>query len=215
MNDEQAKPLDLDTISLLIPQAREGSDTAREELLQHIQSYLALMAAKNNVQHLQAKFGNSDIVQQSLAQVIQGFDQFRGESSKEFYGWLNQIVANEAKQLQRDHHRQKRDVKRERRMQSEQSGSDVVGFVPQDGQPTPSSNAMAREELRQFTDALEKLPADYAEVVRLRSLESLPFQQVAEKMDRTVDSVRKIWYRAIVKLQQEVDSKEPNDEQQS
>ena len=92
-------PLDLDTLSLLIPQVKVGSDAAREELLRHIQSYLTLMAARNNVRHLQAKFGNSDIVQQSMAQVIQGIGEFRGESSEEFYGSLNQIVANEARRL--------------------------------------------------------------------------------------------------------------------
>jgi len=205
LNDEQAKPLDLDTISLLIPQVKAGSEDARDELLQHIQSYLGLMAAKNNVAHLQAKFGNSDIVQQSLAQIVHGFDQFRGESSKEFYGWLNQIVANEAKRLQRDHHRQKRDIARERRL--DHSGSNAA-IIPADHQPTPGTNALAQEELRLLSSALDRLPEDYAEVVRLRSLESLPFQQVADKMNRSVDSVRKIWYRAIVKLQQEVESKD-------
>lgn len=203
MSDEQANPPELDTISRLIPEIKAGSDTARDQLLVHIQSYLALMASKNNVQHLQAKFGHSDIVQQSLAQVVHGFDQFRGASSKEFYGWLNQIVANEAKRLQRDHHRQKRDVARERRL--DQSGS-FAALVPPDGQLTPRSKALAAEEMQQLTEALERLPEDYAQVVKLRSLESLPFQEVAKRMDRTVDSVRKIWYRAIVKLQQEVDS---------
>jgi RNA polymerase sigma-70 factor (ECF subfamily) len=44
------------------------------------------------------------------------------------------------------------------------------------------------------------LPADYAEVIVLRHLEALPFAEVAQRMGRTVDSVEKIWIRALTQL---------------
>ena len=115
---------------------------------------------RNNVPHLQAKFGTSDIVQQSLAQVIQGFDNFRGDSAKEFFGWLNQIVANDAKKLQRDYHREKRNLARERPLASDQGGSNI-GFVPTDEQLTPKSQALAAEQIELFYVALDRIPEAY------------------------------------------------------
>lgn len=203
-NDEPAPDIDLDTVSLLVPRAKEGSEEARAELLECVQDYVLLMAQKNTSPGMQGKFGASDVVQQSLAQVIQGFDNFRGNSANEFYGWLGRIVENEVKQLQRDFRRDKRDITRERPMAVDHSGSGV-GFVPADRQPTPKSRALAAEELALFQEALDRLSDDYAEVIQLRSLERLSFKEVAGRMERSVDSVTKLWYRAILKLQQEFD----------
>ncbi len=200
--------IDLDTVSLLVPRARLGEEEARDQLLEHVQSYMTLMAKQNSPRHLQGKFGTSDIVQQSLAQVIRGFDGFRGKSKGEFYAWLKVIVTNEAKKLQRDFHRDKRNVLRERPMTTDNSGSGF-GFVPADDALTPGANAIAAEQIAQLHGALEALPEDYAEVIRLRSLERLSFKDVAEQMNRSLDSVTKLWYRAILKLQQEL---ERNDE---
>jgi len=210
-DEDHAAEIDLDTVSLLVPKAKEGCDAARSELFEHIQSYLLLMARRNNVQELQAKFGTSDVVQQSLAQVVQGFDDFRGQSTKEFYGWLNQIVANEAKKLQRDYHREKRDVKRERPMVADLSGS-KNGFVAADKHPTPRSQALAAEQIELFHKALDRLPDEYAEVIRLRSLQRLTFKDVATQMDRSVNAVTKLWFRAILKIQQEVGSSDESRE---
>ena len=200
--------IDLDTVSLLVPRAKDGSSDAREQLLAHIQDYVNLMAKQNAPAKLQGKFGTSDVVQQSLAQVIRGFDGFRGSSKGEFYAWLRTIVTNEANKLQREYHRDKRNVDRERPLAADLSGSGL-GFVPTDGQPTPRANAIAAEQIEKLHSALEKLPDDYAQVIRLRSLERLSFKDVAEQMDRSFDSVTKLWYRAILKLQQEL---EPEDE---
>lgn len=200
--DLDAPDIDLDTVSLLVPKAKEGSDQARAELLEYVQDYVLLMARKNTSRGMQGKFGASDVVQQSLAQVIQGFDNFRGNSASEFYGWLGRIVENEVKQLHRDLRREKRDIARERPLAVDPSGSGA-GFVPADQQPTPKSRALAAEEIALFQEALDRLPDDYAEVIRLRSLERKSFKEVAAEMDRSLNSVTKLWYRAILVLQQE------------
>ena len=51
-----------------------------------------------------------------------------------------------------------------------------------------------------LADAIKSLPADYGEVIILRHLEGLPLSEVAQRMDRTVDSVKKLWVRGIAKL---------------
>lgn len=207
-NSEPVPDIDLDTVSLLVPRAKQGSEEARDQLLAHVQDYMRLMATQNAPGNLQGKFGASDVVQQSLAQVIQGFDDFRGNTAGEFYGWLKVIVTNEVRKLQRDYRRDKRNVDLERPLAADLSGS-RPGFVPEDGQPTPRAHAIAAEQVQQLHEALDQLPEDYAEVIRLRSLERMSFKDVAASMDRSFDSVTKLWYRAILKLQQEL---EPDDD---
>ncbi len=203
VDQNETPPIDLDTVSLLVPQAREGSERARSLLLEHVQDYVVLMARQRLSPNLQGKVGTSDVVQQSLAQVIQGFDGFRGTTAQEFYGWLNRIIANEVKKLQRDFHRDKRNVRREQPLGTHYQDSGT-GFVPTDRQRTPGSAAIAAEQIALFHETLASLPADYAEVIRLRSLERLPFKEVAEAMNRSFDSVTKLWYRAILMLQEEL-----------
>ena len=53
-----------------------------------------------------------------------------------------------------------------------------------------------------LADALGQLPDDYREVLILRHLEGLSFPEVARRMGRTVDSVKKLWARALARLRQ-------------
>jgi RNA polymerase sigma-70 factor (ECF subfamily) len=53
-----------------------------------------------------------------------------------------------------------------------------------------------------LADALARLPDEYREVVVLRHLEELSFPEVAERMKRSVDSVQKLWVRALARLRQ-------------
>ena len=55
-----------------------------------------------------------------------------------------------------------------------------------------------------LADALAELPEAYHEVIVLRHLEGLTFPQVAERMGRTVDSVEKLWLRAVTRLRQKM-----------
>ena len=51
---------------------------------------------------------------------------------------------------------------------------------------------------------MEKLPSEMATVIRLRTLEELPFKEVADQMGKSYDAVNKLWRRAIVKFQNEL-----------
>jgi RNA polymerase sigma-70 factor (ECF subfamily) len=210
-NQEPSIEIDLDTISLLVPKAKQGSGVARAELLAHVQGYASLMARQHLKPNLQAKVGVSDVVQQSMAQIIQGFDGFRGTTKAEFYGWMGQIVKNEVRRLQRDYHRDRRNIDREQRLGTNLS-EDSPGYVPADQQKTPRSQVIANERQQLFERAMEHLPDDYRRVIQLRSLERLSFKEVAAAMDRSHDSVTKLWYRAIMKLQQELEGYDDSQE---
>ncbi len=63
----------------------------------------------------------------------------------------------------------------------------------------------SRQELElQLSDAITELPDDYQEVIVLRNLERLPFDQVAERMHRSRPAVQMLWMRAIRTLREEL-----------
>src|SRR5437879_9126906 len=69
-------------------------------------------------------------------------------------------------------------------------------------QSSPSQQAARREQAVLLANALGELPDDYREVIVLRHLEGLTFPEVARRMERSLDSVEKLWMRALVRLRQ-------------
>jgi RNA polymerase sigma-70 factor (ECF subfamily) len=61
---------------------------------------------------------------------------------------------------------------------------------------------MQKELQLQVADAVSRLPEDYQEVVILRNLQQLPFDEVAERMGRSRPAAQMLWMRAIRKLQE-------------
>jgi RNA polymerase sigma-70 factor (ECF subfamily) len=51
-----------------------------------------------------------------------------------------------------------------------------------------------------MADRLARLPAPLREVLRLRNLEGLAFEEVARRMGRTPGAVRVLWVRALDRL---------------
>jgi RNA polymerase sigma-70 factor (ECF subfamily) len=47
---------------------------------------------------------------------------------------------------------------------------------------------------------MAQLPDDYRDVLVLRNLQGLPFEDVARRIDRSVGATRMLWLRAIEKL---------------
>ncbi len=65
---------------------------------------------------------------------------------------------------------------------------------------SPSAAAARREQAVLLADALAALPADYREVIILRNLERLRFEEVAARMNRSPGAVRMLWTRALERL---------------
>jgi RNA polymerase sigma-70 factor (ECF subfamily) len=68
---------------------------------------------------------------------------------------------------------------------------------------------MENETMLELAAALEKLPEDYRMAILLRNIQGLSFSEVAAAMNRTVDSVEKLWVRGLAKLKQQLDSPTP------
>ena len=80
----------------------------------------------------------------------------------------------------------------------------VVNFaqVLADRGPSPSAPARQRERAVALADQLAKLRPQYRDVIVLRNLQGLSFEEVAERMNRKPGAVRMLWLRAIEKFKQ-------------
>jgi len=74
------------------------------------------------------------------------------------------------------------------------------------GTPTPSMEALAHEKAEAVARALERLPEDYRRVITLRNQERREFDDIGRLMDRSPDAARRLWSRAIERLQRELEA---------
>lgn len=197
--EEPRADFDINSMSQLVDAAKGGDPAAYSEICRQVQGQLNRMADRELDAKLRRKLNPSDIVQATMTRMVQGFADFRGSSSAEFYGWLNTILKNEVNSTRRDFHRQRRDVRRE----SEQVSGVYVGEVQRD-QQTPDQLMQQQELLARFNVVIGKLSPDHAQVIELRSIQELPFDEVAKQMNRSVNAATKLWKRAVIVLQQEL-----------
>ena len=188
----------------LLDRARGGDDSALGSLLELYRPYLTLLARLQIGRRLQGKADPNDMVQETFLEAARHFTTFRGVSELELTAWLRQILAACLAHLVRRYYgTQARDVRLERMLADDLDQSSRAidpGLVAE--QSTPSQRASRREQAVLLANALDLLPPDYREVIILRHLEGLTFPEVARRMGRSVDSVEKLWARALPRLQQ-------------
>jgi RNA polymerase sigma-70 factor (ECF subfamily) len=186
----------------LLQLAGGGDGAALGRLLELYRNYLGLLARLQIGRQLQGKVDDSDLVQETFLKAHREFAEFRGSSEAEFAAWLRQILAfNLANMVRHYLGTRRRDVRLERNMVNELEESSLAlgRGLPAPGS-SPSQRACRREQAVLLADALGQLAPDYREVIILRHLQGLPLADVAGRMGRTLDSVRKLWTRALVQL---------------
>ena len=162
------------------------------------------MANQELAVEVRAKVGPSDVVQETMLLAQENFDQFAGQTDAELFGWLRRIMLNQLADEKKKYRRQKRDVAREMPMH----GDSRTGVPPMDFPGdfvTPGTRAIAEEQTETVMRALQRLPDDSRQAIVLRSLERLSFAEVGKQLGRSEDAARKLWSRAVERLQQELE----------
>ncbi|MFZ5830528.1 MAG: sigma-70 family RNA polymerase sigma factor [Planctomycetota bacterium] len=193
----------------LIAGAKAGDAAARDELFAACRSYLGFLARGQVQTWLQRKVDASDLVQQTMLEAHRGLERFEGCSEKEFLAWLRQILSHNAADFVRRYGgAAKRQARREVPFASPADSLPVGAPEPAAPGVTPSQELLQLDDALSVAAALETLPPDYQEVIVLRNLERLPFNEVAERMGRSRPAAQMLWMRAIRKLQEAVGDEE-------
>ena len=188
-----------------LPAARAGSPEALGRILEACRGYLLLIARQELDPELQAKGGASDLVQETVLDALRDFARFGGESEAELRAWLRQLLLHNLTDFTRLYRQTgKRQVGREVALEGG-SSSEARRAAPQADILSPSGQAMEHEQAAALERAMERLPEDYRRVLTLRYLQGRSFADIGRLMQRSANAARKLWTRAVERLQQELE----------
>jgi len=190
---------------LLLERARAGDAAALGPLLELYRNYLRLLARTQMGDVVKGRLDASDLVQEALFEAFRDFAQFAGSSERELLVWLRRILVRNLIDQAKHARAQVRDIQRQQSLEALLgASSDALGEALAGSGSTPSAQAARREQVVLLADALERLPEDHREVILLRNMQHLPFEEVAQRMGRTSGAVRMLWARALEKLGEEM-----------
>ena len=194
----------------LLRDARGGDPERLGRLLQLYRNYLTILAASQLDGRLRRRLNPSDLVQEAMLAAHRDFEQFRGGNEREFLAWLRQILINCLHHAVETHVKAKRrDVRCEISMEQVNAALDrsALNFahVLADPGPSPSASLRQRERAVALADQLARLRPEYRDVIVLRNLQGLSFDEISDRMNRKPGAVRMLWLRAIDKLKRTCD----------
>ncbi len=193
------------TMLRLLGGARNGDTESLGQLLRNYFRYLNTLSVRNLDDRIRVRVSASDIVQETLLEAHRDFPRFIGTSLEEFTSWLRKILFNNLARAVESHlGTARRDVRKECSL--DERRDDTSGPVarqmalPVEGHAAASAASRRVESLGRLEQAIRSLPPDYGQVIRLRHVEGLPFNAIAERLGRNPGATRMLWFRAVEKL---------------
>jgi RNA polymerase sigma-70 factor (ECF subfamily) len=132
-----------------------------------------------------------DVAQDAFVQAYQKLGSFRGQSA--FYSWLFRIALNSSV----DHHRRQRRPTMSIDAAREQTGAEPTDLHPE---TSPSFGIERTERQKLVQVALSKLSPEYREVLVLKEMEDLKYEEIAALVKIPVGTVRSRIHRGRAEL---------------
>jgi RNA polymerase sigma-70 factor (ECF subfamily) len=183
----------------LLTRARAGDAAAVGLLLEQYRPYLRILAQRHLDGPLGVRLDASDLVQQTCLSAIRAIATFNGVNEAAFVAWLRTIHENNIRGAVRDHLiAEKRAAGREVSPADEAAIEHSLAAC----ESSPSQRLMQGENTVRLAAALQELPADQREAVRLRYLEGRSLAEIAERLDRSVVAAAGLVKRGLIHLRQ-------------
>jgi len=169
----------------LLTLVKKGNKKAFDSLVIKYQQRVIQLVSR----YVQNPSDAQDVSQDVFIKVYRAIPNFRGDSA--FYTWIYRIAVNTAKNYL---------VSKARRAANKEVEPEVaeqfeINSLLKD--PDSPEHLVLTEEIRQaIVKALDNLPEELKQAITLRELEGLDYQQIAEKMDCPVGTVRSRIFRA-------------------
>lgn len=183
----------------VIRRAVAGDRAALDGLFAAYYAQLAKHIAPQLPADLHGTLAAEDVLQEAFLDAFQAIGNAKFESDEAFSGWLVSIVEHRRLDLIRAARASKRgggwsplDAQRE-------SMASMLGQLAVNLR-TPSVSAAGHEAILAIQSALDRLPEDYREALRLRYVEGLPVAETAARMGRTEAAVRMLCHRALKEM---------------
>lgn len=180
----------MESLSALAARTRNGDPRARIELFDRLLPYVRALAGAPDLVPQGAHVNPSDLAQNVLLRVDRSLGDYRGSSEPEFHAWIKAILRNQA-------------------IDTLRGANPEVPFdsdnAAHNGHPvdrsTPSENLMRAERAQQVAAALEQLPEDQRNAVRLRHFDRLGLEEIGRRLgNRSADAAAQLIHRGMARL---------------
>ena len=125
-----------------------------------------------------------DLTQETFLQAFRAIAHFRGDA--DLRTWLYRIAVNQARNRWRWWRRRRKNVTVSLDATDEQHEQPLAAQLADEQSINPEQATLARERERLLTQALRSLSRVYREVVVLRDVEGLSYEEVAATLARTL-----------------------------
>jgi RNA polymerase sigma-70 factor (ECF subfamily) len=176
---------DVETDRALVERVRKGDNKAFDLLVRKYQHKIIGLVSR----YVRDWSECEDVAQEAFIRAYRAIGAFRGDSA--FYTWMYKIAVNTAKNHL---------VAQGRRPPAEDIDADTAvqfdaGARLRD-EATPE-HELARHEIEQTVFAtVEKLPEELRDAITLREVDGLSYEEIAERMDCPIGTVRSRIFRA-------------------
>jgi RNA polymerase sigma-70 factor, ECF subfamily len=192
-----------DEVSAWIERARSGESVALGELLERKRERLRAWAERKLGRGLEQRVDASDVLQLTFLEADRDFGAFRVSTDAQLVAWLRQILEHNAGAAVRDHA-----VLAKRAVGCEEPMAGAPESALAARQSSPSRRAARVEEAMILARALDALPPDQREAVRLRHLEGRSLGDIAVRMQRSQAAVAGLLKRGMSALRKQLDQGE-------
>lgn len=169
----------------LVERVKNGDKRAFDLLVLKYQNKVANLISRYIRDHAEV----FDVCQETFIKAYRALPQFRGESA--FYTWLYRIAANTAKNhLAASGRRPPNDDLEAETAEQLDLGSKFKELA------TPERLLLEEEIANTIQDAIAELPEDLATAIKLRELDGLSYDEIAEVMECPIGTVRSRIFRA-------------------
>jgi RNA polymerase sigma-70 factor (ECF subfamily) len=146
----------------------------------------------------------ADLTQETFISAYKGFDRFRGDSK--VYTWLYQIAINHCRNRlrQRGRARAMQIESLDQPLHGEDEDRSLRREVP-DLTHAPQTVLEEKEMRQKILQAVESLPQEYREVMILREIQGLSYNEIADVTRLSLDNVKTRLSRARAMLRRKLE----------
>ena len=186
----------------LVVLAKDGDESALNKLWAVYGPRVLWLVRLRMGKELRSKLESMDLVQDVLVCALKDLGNFTYKNEGDLVRWLSRIADNRLRDNLDRLHADKRDIRKEVRLNGYRPTVEdsFVAALDAVDTTTPSAIMSKREELDKLAKAIDALKPEYGEVIVLTKIEGLSHKEIADRLGKSSDAVRKLASRAMTAL---------------
>ncbi len=178
-------------VLILIERCKNGDMVAFEDIVHQYERLVYATAYRMLNNHSDAQ----DVSQEVFIKVYKKLDSYKPTYS--FGAWISTITSNTSIDYIRKHKKQSL-LSLDKEIEFDDSS---VGLTLESNDPTPEQELMQKEKRELIQKAIELLDEESRELIILRDINGIPYNEIAESLDLKLGTVKSKISRSRIKLQ--------------